>query len=82
MKIPSEIQETLDYKFKKYVLIYFWKKDDISYLCIYSKKRFYSCWCHTNYVYPCSSIFIKIDKVVTLAEFKKEMKKPAKELKV
>lgn len=75
MKIPSEIQETLDNKFKKYVLVNFWENDGVYYFCIYSKKRFYFCKGHVNYAYPCSSAFIGICNETTLAEIKKEIKK-------
>lgn len=75
MKIPSEIRVTLGQKFKKYVLVNFWENDGVYYLCIYSKKHFYFCRGHVNHVYPCSSAFIKIDKVTTLAEIKKEIRR-------
>ena len=75
MKIPSEIQESLNYKFKKHVLVNFWENNGVYYLCIYSKKHFYFCNGHVKHGYPCSSAFIRIDKVTTLAEIKKELKK-------
>ena len=75
MKIPSEIKEALNYKFKKYVLVNFWENDSVYYLCIYSKKHFYFCRGSIDHVYPCSSAFIRIGKVTTLAEIKKEIKK-------
>jgi len=75
METLSEIKKLLDYKFKKYVLVNFWENDGVYYLCVYSKKHFYFFRCHVNHVYPCSSVFIKIDKEVTLAEIKKEVKR-------
>lgn len=78
MKILSEIQKILDYKFKKYFIVNFWENDNTYYLCVYSGKAFYFCRGRVNQAYPCNSVFIEIDKVVTLAEIKKS----AKELKV